>query len=184
MVRTIYFTAATLVIALLLSLVSCTKENNNNEDFICPDIPCQYGEVTHTGNQTCSCSCNPGYEGDSCEISTAWTKYRGYYKVIDSCLGHSSYNYYITIQPGDGDRIYMPDFREIYVPIPNDCCSSSFYPMGIVYGDSLSLPFQTFDDGKITIEGEGTLNGTTLTLQYTLLYRGVVETCTAIFNRQ
>ncbi len=184
MIRSINFIAASLIIALLLSLASCSKDNNSDDDFLCPDVPCQFGEVTNTGNQTCSCNCNPGYEGDSCEISIAWTKYKGYYQVIDSCLGPNRYNYGLTIEAtGNDNKVYIPAFREIYVPNPNYNDFNDFQPMGIVFGDSLSLPFQTFDDGKITIEGKGTLNGNTLTLQYTLLFRGVEETCTAIFNR-
>lgn len=165
--------------------VSCKKDNGKDNDFTCPEIACVNGLVTQVGEQTCNCECEAGFEGDSCEVSKAWTTYKGFYRVIDSCLSHNRYSYSLTIEATPNkNEIYMPDFREIFVSNPEFNNFNDFQPKAIINGNKLNIPFQSFDEGNTTMQGEGTISGTTFTLTYTLLHRGVEETCTAYFTKQ
>lgn len=125
---------ATLVLALgiMVAFDSCTEDP-------CKDITCVNGSTVTVGDQ-CSCECDAGYEGSSCETLVR-TKYLGNYNGSEVC-GTDTFSIAITVSAEPSEDISV-DIRNLY--------DAGFFTDGNVQTDgSISIPNQSFGTGTIS----------------------------------
>lgn len=189
-----YFTSFLLMIALGISLNSCTDPckdteclnggtcNDGNCD--CPEgytgsicetqtdpcagVTCQNGGVCVNGD----CDCPPGYTGDDCSgESNDVTPFLGTYDADQTCTT-SNTTYIIVITEGtDTAEVVMSNFAGLSILIS-----------GFITGNDMSIPSQT--DSGLTITGSGSLSGSILTITYTITDGTNSDSCTVTATRQ
>jgi len=122
-----------------------------------------------------TCSCAPGYEGSDCSTLQR-TKFLGGYTVNESCdSGIYNYDFFIEASTAGVTRVLLTNFGAV----DGSTVSAS------VSGTTLNIAQQSFMVGGQNwgVVGTGQLNGTTLTMTYTLTFPdnttdGCTSTCT------
>ena len=132
-----------------------------NEVDPCENVTCANGGVCIDGD----CICDQGYEGANCEIVSR-DKFIGSYNVTETCT-QSTDSYALTISAGSVS-IAAVTITNLY--------DAGFVVTGTVDGSSVVIPNQTFGTG--TVSGSGTMNGSVLTITFTITAGSQSDTCT------
>lgn len=144
--------------SLLLILVSACKEDP------CEAAVCLNGGTCVDGLGTCECL--PGFEGDSCQVSTFQLFLGTFEADYGSCLDTPPEHRVGIAQQGLEDNLTILDLGDYACPSGNIAVSAK------VTGNSLTIPEQDIDCGDIvyTFAGTGTANGNVLTIDFTVTY--------------
>jgi hypothetical protein len=129
----------------------------------CNGINCLNGGTCING----ACSCATGDEGVDCGTEVR-SKFTGVWKTAaESCstINNPSYDISITTSTGGILEITISNLFNI----------STFIVTATVNGNDINIPAQTV--GFSTIQGTGTLNGSTITLTYTMSFGATTESC-------
>jgi hypothetical protein len=149
-----------------LALVSCKKDP-------CDDVTCLNGGTCNDG----TCTCATGYEGADCSTEQR-TKFIGSYMVNESCTsGNYNYNFTIASSSAGVTRVLLTNFGAV------DGSTVS----ATVSGTTLNIAQQNFTVSGQSwgIVGTGQLNGTILTVTYTLTFPdNSTDGCTATCTKQ
>lgn len=162
--------------SLLLMLVAACKEDP------CETAVCLNGGTCVDGLGTCECL--PGFEGDSCQVST-----------FDLFLGAFEADYGGCIDTPPEHRVGIAQFgQESSLTILGlgdyACPTGNIEVSADVTGKSLTIPTQDIDCGDIvyTFSGSGTANGNSLSIDFTVVYDadGFVRTdqCTVTLTKE
>jgi hypothetical protein len=111
----------------------------------------------------CKKTCQTGYENPNCSIETRAEFENLNYTVTESMNGDSAYTYPATIiaSPNGILRVLLTGVGA--GAIVNNVA-------GIVDSTTLTIPRQAPDSNAHYIQGSGSLNGNTLTINYTITY--------------
>lgn len=152
-IRNIAFSALLAVGAFtMVTYTACTKDE-------CKDVVCSNGGTCVTG----TCNCPTGYEGTTCQTITR-DKFLGTYNGNETCtIGSDQYSVTFTT---NSDNLKMT-FSNIYNDDYTALCT-------ITSGNSFS--FSNTQDGA-TFTGTGSINGNTLTVDYTIVDNAISNTC-------
>ncbi|MEX0967925.1 MAG: hypothetical protein WD077_11850 [Bacteroidia bacterium] len=150
------------------------------ENDPCEDVVCQNGGLaTEVGDDDCECDCAAGYEGEECATVSA-DKFVGMFEGSDDCTG-ASYPVEITKSGTDETIIRIENLGEF-------TCPNDYNVEASVDGNTLTIAEQTFCTNIYTLSGSGSIEGNTLTIEYTVSYDDggtiVTETCEVIMLRQ
>jgi len=146
-IRNIAFSALVAVGAFtMVTYTACTKDE-------CEDVVCNNGGTCVLGN----CSCPTGYEGTNCETITR-DKFLGTYNGNETCTVGSD-TYTVTLSTNSNDLKLT--FNNLY---------NQTNPSISALCTIISTTEFTFSDTQngVTYSGTGTLNGNTLTVDYTV----------------
>ncbi len=135
------------------------------------NIPCFNGACINN-----SCSCNTGYEGDSCTVATT-EKFIGSYSATDLC-DSNVYGYTVTIAAATSipNQIIITNFGEF---------GSTFFITASISGFTFTVASQTLEG--ITLSGSGTIDtvAKTITASYTAMDElNQMTSCTGTWLRQ
>ena len=146
-----------------LTLQSCKKDP-------CKNVTCQNGGTCQDGN----CRCSLPWEGSKCEVD-AREKFVGAWQGTENCGTPRTYTTTINRSQASPVRItiYERDFQITYYAELNS--STGF-----------TIPQQTYtvQGQAIGINGNGTLNGNTLTMNVTYSSGSDALTCSYTLTRQ
>lgn len=162
--------------SLLLMLVSACKEDP------CEAAVCLNGGTCVDGLGTCECL--PGFEGDSCQVST-----------FDLFLGSFEADYGGCVDTPPEHRVGIAQLGQesslTILELGDYACSAGTIEVSAdVTGKSLTIPTQDIDCGDIvyTFSGSGTAEGNMLTIDFTVVYDadGFVRTdqCSVILTKE
>jgi len=141
-----------------VTYTACTKDD-------CKDVVCNNGGTCNGG----SCTCPTGYEGANCEILSR-EKFVGTYVGTEIC-DQGTDNYSVTISSNSNN--IMVTVTNIY--------NQGFTGIGTMTGAN-SFSFNG-SAGSTTYSGTGTLNGTQLTLTYSISSPAASNSCTFTGNK-
>ncbi|MBK7855786.1 MAG: calcium-binding EGF-like domain-containing protein [Bacteroidetes bacterium] len=136
----------------MLALVLVGGNACKKDDDPCEDVTCQNGGTCDEG----TCICAAGYEGTNCETAMR-TKFIASYNCSNSCLPGSSWSCSITSSATGIDKVVLQDLGN----------TPGLDVTGTVDGSSITIASQTDTDDagdSWTIEGSGSISGTTLTV--------------------
>ncbi|MFN4880458.1 MAG: hypothetical protein ACK5AS_01015 [Bacteroidota bacterium] len=154
-----------LALSTMLFFSACTTDP-------CKDVVCENDGTCNDG----TCECIAGYEGDDCSTEMR-TKFAGQYSVTDGCSasGAASYTINITSSSSDVSKVLISNFWNLFA---NNVVAT-------VNGTNLTIANQEPDNDGYKVTGNGTINGNTLTINYTVIDPlGASDVCTAICNKQ
>ena len=148
-IRNIAFAAiASFAAFSMVTYTACNKDE-------CKDVTCNNGGTCINGN----CSCPTGYEGSKCEIVSA-ASLPGVYTATEDCQppltgGPSSWSSTVSTSSSDETRIVISNFG-----------NSSTNVTAQVDKNAITIDATTIGTRNVT--GTGTVNGSTLTINYQL----------------
>lgn len=161
-----------LFLLLSSSLIGCKEK--------CADVNCLNGGVCNDG----TCTCPIGYDGEFCQ-DEARTKFLGNYSVheeISSSSGNTSKDYTCSIVTNGTDKFAIK-FTNLYNY--SSCPNGNNEVEATVSGNNITIANQPLCWPNT--EGSGSINGTTITLNYTNTLSGAPgypQTIVATFTRQ
>lgn len=146
----------------------------------CKDVVCQNSGVPteSTDGESCNCECTVGYEGEFCETESR-AKFIGTYNVSDVVTGNAgndgTYTYESSISTGSAPtEISISNFAGFQTTIKGTIKDTR----------SFTIEQQTDAAGR-KYSGNGTIDGTTVTILYTLVYTdGTTDNGTATYTRK
>ena len=152
-----------IIAALALTVNSCTKDEDP-----CDEVTCQNGGSCNDGN----CTCATGYQGSLCETEVR-EKFVATYECSNSCLPGSSWTCVISKSATGITKVVMTNMGN----------TPGLELIGTVDGNNITILSQTDNDNdgdSWTVEGTGSISGTTVTLniQYTFNPSGTTLNCT------
>lgn len=144
--------------SLLLILVSACKEDP------CETAVCLNGGTCVDGLGTCECL--PGFEGDSCQVSTFQLFLGSFEADYGSCLDTPPDHRVGIAQQGLESNLTIIDLGDYACPAGIVEVSAE------VTGKSLTIPEQDIDCGDIvyTFSGSGTANDNGVTIDFIVIY--------------
>ena len=144
--------------AVVLLLLSACKEDP------CENVTCLNGGTCLDGLGTCACQ--PGYEGDSCEIYTFQLFLGSFEANYGGCVDTPPEHRVEIEQEGGEDRLRITGLGDYACP------TGSLTVVADVTGNTLSIPSQNVDCGEIiyTFEGDGSVSGNVLTISFSVEY--------------
>lgn len=150
----------------LLTVTSCKEDP-------CVDVACLNGGTCNEG----TCTCAVGYEGTDCGAEQR-TKFVAVYNFTESCTS-GNYNYTCNIATSSSGvtRVLLNNFAAL--------AGSTI--SGSITGTTLNIAQQSFtlNDQNWGIVGTGQLNGSILTIAYTLTYPdNSTDPCNATGTKQ
>ena len=111
---------------------------NSCEPDKCKHVNCAYGGTCKDG----TCLCQTGYEGEHCETVTR-DKFKGIYNVNEDGTLSTAAQYSVSIENGEKiNEVVIKNFQNNFTESVR----------AVVYKDTLTIPQQTFANGK-TVEG-------------------------------
>lgn len=128
------------------------------------------------GTQSCTKTCDAGYEGSDCKTEVR-AKIIGTYKVVENCSSTGAANYNVSITKSGTDvQVVLVNPMGGYTGITGT---------GTVEGTSLTFATQT-QSGYTFSAGTGTISadGGTISMSYTVAAGGQTETCTGTWTKQ
>ncbi|MCS6894983.1 MAG: hypothetical protein NZZ60_02385 [Bacteroidia bacterium] len=151
----------TVAVASLLAIFTLTQCASDP----CKNVNCNSGRCSDG-----ECICSLPYEGRNCEID-ARSKFLGTWRGRETC-GPESHDITYTIQSSSDGKLRITDnILEIT------------YSANLTSSNAFSIPSQVVDG--ITVSGQGSLNGTTLTLNHSYIDdEGNTGSCSASLTRQ
>ncbi|MDP5172664.1 MAG: calcium-binding EGF-like domain-containing protein [Bacteroidia bacterium] len=159
----------------LLVLVTSCKED------LCKDTVCLNGGTCLDGLGTCECQ--PGFEGDSCQVFT-FERYLGIFEAdYGSCVNTPPEHRVGIAQESGANKLRITNLGDYACP------SGVLAVLADVSGTTLTMPEQQIDCGDIvyTFSGTGQLDGEFLTIDFKVVYDadGFVRTdnCTATLQK-
>ena len=139
--------------ALIFFYSSCTTDP-------CKDVICLNDGVCNSG----TCSCAAGYEGTDCSTLSR-DKFIGTWNVVGNMAGANGAasgpdNYTATITASSTDVTK--------VLIANMWGAFTNATVATIDGNTITIALQQPDNDGFTVEGSGTISGTTISMQYTV----------------
>lgn len=143
-----------------VTYTACNKDE-------CKDVVCQNGGSCVEG----TCSCAAGYEGTNCETKSS-AKFVGTYTVTENCGGDP---YPVVVTAVDASTILISNLGNY------DCSSGD-----IVWTATVSKTSLTIADNKCSTQmnGTGSYDNGTVTINYTTTYDGGGDNCKATMVKQ
>ncbi|MCB0662752.1 MAG: hypothetical protein KDC24_08430 [Saprospiraceae bacterium] len=161
-----HFLISACFFSILLVLSAC------NEDK-CKNVVCQTNANCMDGD----CICDQGFEKDaqdSCVLVR--DKFIGTYQANENCNGSGNSSYALSIIAGNSNQeVLINNFWNYF----------SNRVVGTISENSITIPAQNSSDDIFSVEGNGTINGNALTLNFTIteISTGESETCNATWNK-
>lgn len=122
---------STLTLFFALVFNACTPDK-------CKQVSCAYGGTCKDG----TCLCQTGYEGEHCETVTR-DKFKGIFNINEDGTLTSSAQYAISVESGAKiNEVIIKNFQNNFTE----------NVIAVCYKDTLTIPVQTFSNGK-TVEG-------------------------------
>jgi hypothetical protein len=142
---------------------SCSKDE-------CKDVVCNNGGTCVDG----TCSCPLGYEGSTCQTSSA-SKFVGTWTASETCSGVTSTPYQVTItaDPSSPTKLLVSNLGNY------DCSGSN-----IVFTATLTGANSFTINGNscaTQMNATGTLNGNKVEISYTATYK--TDNCTTVLTK-
>ncbi len=136
----------------------------------CAGIVCQNGGTCNNGN----CSCPTNYEGELCQDMVS-AKFAGFYNVSETCTMNGGSSYSVSIA-ADGLNPTLVSVSNL----GNYSSCGTIVLTGTISGSQL-----TIDDTECGYHfiASGEINGTVMSLTYSVTYNNITETCTATMNK-
>ncbi len=136
----------------------------------CASVICKNGGTCNNG----ICSCPVNYEGEFCQNAVN-AKFAGIYNTQETCSMNAPSSYTIVIAADANDPTQV-----IINNLGNYSSCGTIVLNGTISGSQLSI-----DDTECGYHftASGTLNGTVISLTYSVTYNNVTETCTATMNK-
>lgn len=153
-----------LALSTMLFFSSCTPDP-------CKDVTCLNNGTCNDGN----CECVTGYEGTDCGTEVR-AKFLGPYSVTDGCSASGAATYSININKSNTEInvVLISNFWNLFA---NNVKAT-------VNGTNLTIATQEPDNDGYKVTGNGTINGNTLTINYTVIAPGgASDVCTAICTK-
>lgn len=148
----------------------------NCEVVDCNTLVCENGTFVDNGS-SCECDCDPGYTGLNCSEPITAASFIGTWHVEEDCgsAGTDSYTMFIN-----------EDGSTTSVRIPNFGGRPGVTGYGSISGNNISITTnQPLINGEAAaVSGSGTLNGNTLTINYSVHSWSISESCTMICTKQ
>lgn len=153
----------------------------------CEEDPCAGVNCTNGGTcieETGTCDCLAGYEGDACETNTI-LKFVGSYAATYAGCFSTSPDHKVDIEQLDGEnRLRMYDLGDYACPGARVVLEAN------ISGDQITIPSQNIDcNGEIeyTFSGSGSISGNVITLDFVVSYDadGIarMDNCTATLEK-
>ena len=142
----------------------------------CKDVDCNDAKGGVCVDGTCDCSSATGYEGTDCKTEVR-AKFIAGYTVVDGCSasGAATYTINITISSSDVTKVLLSNFWGVFT---NSVVAT-------VNGNSLTIASQQPDLDGYIVSGNGTISGSTLSLNYTVIDPGGnTDVCSANCTKQ
>ena len=136
----------------------------------CAGIVCQNAGTCNNG----ACSCPANYEGEFCQNAVS-AKFAGTYNTLETCTMNGSSSYTVSIAADGLDPTLVSISN-----LGNYSSCGTIVLSGTISGSQL-----TIDDTECGYHftASGTLNGTAMSLTYSVTFNNITETCTATMNK-
>lgn len=161
----LFLTAALFCIGTMTMMQSCSKP--------CKDDPCGANGACVEDGKDYTCTCETGYEGELCDTEER-AKFLSTYELTDGCDANK-YNSTISTSTTDVTKVLISNMANVFIAST----------IADISGTNITIAEQVPDNDDWKVEGTGSINGSVITMSYTVTEPdNTTHTCATTWTQQ